>query len=992
MSLDPRRFAEFFRALHGHEPFPWQARLLGQVIERGWPETLALPTASGKTACIDIAVYALACGASDAARRIFFVVDRRVIVDEAHARAREIAARLAQARDGVLAEVAEVLRRMGGGANAPLAVFQLRGGVYRDDAWARSPAQPTVICSTVDQLGSRLLFRSYGASQYAWPLHAGLATNDALVLLDEAHCAEPFRQTLQAIARYRQWSERGIATPFAHVVLSATPTGKSDAQPFALREEDRDHPVLGPRLSAAKPARLVEGKARTSTPEFAKQLAAAALEFAGRGAQRVAVIVNRVATAKQVFDQLGALGIHGDRRALFIGRMRPWDRDWLLRRWQPVFAARPDRHALDAPCFVVATQCLEVGANLDFDALVAECASLDALRQRFGRLFRLGRPGAADSPADPVAAIILPKPDQRQDDPIYGEALTATWEWLSRQATNGVVDLGVEAIDACLPSESSERARFLIEHKLVVRTPDAPVMLPAHLDAWVQTSPTPCPDPDPALFLHGPRRGVADVQVCWRRDLAEISNPRLWPEAVALLPPSSGECMAVPLPALKRWLKGERGEDFGGDVSLLGRESADDSDEPIVATRAAVLWRGPEDSSVLLEPADVEGIRPGDTLVLPASGEGWSVFGDLARRGDGSPLAIDVAEEVQLRTRLRPVLRLVPSLLDAWPVAEPLQSLVGLLTEEAIEQHGASVDYRRDLTESLRGIAGAVPDMDADGRSWEWLRVAIHALVHRQGGFDLERHPAGGLLLTGRRRLDPRWSLTTESTLATESFSTEDDSASFTVRVLLAKHLAGVAEFAERFASACRLSPSLIEDIRLAASLHDVGKADPRFQAWLRGGVPYPVPVPFAAMLAKSAGASSATAMRRARERAGYPNGGRHELLSVRMIEADPTLLAAAHDPDLVLHLVASHHGRCRPFAPVVADPSPQTVAIEIEGHRLAANSDTGLERLDSGVPDRFWALVRRYGWWGLAYLEAIHVLADHRRSEAEQQADEDQP
>ena len=58
------RFAEFFKAMHGKEPFPWQVRLAEQVIgaertEQAWPEKIALPTASGKTACIDVAVSRL---------------------------------------------------------------------------------------------------------------------------------------------------------------------------------------------------------------------------------------------------------------------------------------------------------------------------------------------------------------------------------------------------------------------------------------------------------------------------------------------------------------------------------------------------------------------------------------------------------------------------------------------------------------------------------------------------------------------------------------------------------------------------------------------------------------------------------------------------------------------------------------------------------------------------------------------------------------------
>ena len=99
-------------------------------------------------------------------------------------------------------------------------------------------------------------------------------------------------------------------------------------------------------------------------------------------------------------------------------------------------------------------------------------------------------------------------------------------------------------------------------------------------------------------------------------------------------------------------------------------------------------------------------------------------------------------------------------------------------------------------------------------------------------------------------------------------------------------------------------------------------------------------------------------------------------------MESDGSLLAGAADPELVLYLIASHHGYARPFAPIVDDPKPENVTVQWNGKARSASSRTGLERLESGVAERFWRLVRRYGWWGLAYLEALLRLADHRASD----------
>jgi CRISPR-associated endonuclease/helicase Cas3 len=206
----------------------------------------------------------------------------------------------------------------------------------------------------------------------------------------------------------------------------------------------------------------------------------------------------------------------------------------------------------------------------------------------------------------------------------------------------------------------------------------------------------------------------------------------------------------------------------------------------------------------------------------------------------------------------------------------------------------------------------------------------------------------------------------------------EDDHSASGGPVSLDAHSDDVARFASAFAK--ELVPAFAADLELTGRFHDAGKADMRFQALLRACTVLEASLT-GELLAKSDGLPARPSeRRRIQSRAGYPQGARHELVSTRLLES-ATALASAHDRELVLHLIASHHGWCRPFAPVCDEQENASVTITLHDITLTTPAATGLERCDSGVAERFWRLVRRYGWWGVAYLEAVFRLADHTAS-----------
>jgi CRISPR-associated endonuclease/helicase Cas3 len=201
----------------------------------------------------------------------------------------------------------------------------------------------------------------------------------------------------------------------------------------------------------------------------------------------------------------------------------------------------------------------------------------------------------------------------------------------------------------------------------------------------------------------------------------------------------------------------------------------------------------------------------------------------------------------------------------------------------------------------------------------------------------------------------------------------------------LQRHTEGVVRRARAAAERLGVGGDILAALTRAARLHDLGKADWRFQFVLYGDEPGE------ALLAKSGRDLDAHQREQVRRRSGLPHGFRHEFLSVALARCrrDDLLKDFTEGQRrLVEYLVGAHHGRGRPFVPVVEEPEGERVSLTWDGVRLTATANHGLWRLDARWADGFWELVRRFGWWGLAYLEALLRLADAACSAAEQRGE----
>ena len=766
-------FTEFYRAINGRDPFPWQARLADYVAgNERWPPVIGIPTGLGKTACLDIAVWWLSHQADrvptlrSAPTRIWWVVNQHLFVDSTAEHARDMARALhdpvvtgldAAGRD-VAGRVAERLRSLWvDPAAPPLDVISLRGGIASPTP--TDPARPTVILCTLASYGSRLLFRGDGSSRPS--VDAAMAGTDSLVLLDEAHPGVHLRTLIPALAACSP-AERDLlgANRSRPTVVTLTATGDvAQGDRFELDSEDETHPEVRRRLDAAKPLTVSVDDGKT-----AKRLAKAAEALVQRAPAPAACLVfaNTPTTARETFERLRhalpdaeillLTGLAREPEAARI-RARVLDPEHGMATVRPADALRR-RHLI-----VVATQTLEAGADIDAEYLVTEGGSVRALTQRLGRLNRLGRFPHARA----TYVHVLPSgsrrgnaPDTDFDDwPVYGRESAIVFERLQKSHAGGgarTVELSPRSIASVLGPPLDHPGR-------------APEVLPGLLWEWTKTTKPPEDEAPVEPYFVGVAGARRSVTVFWRSHVP-ASGRRLWPRA------TDGETI---------------------EVSFIGaREALSES----------VIRRLVSDG-ITVEAVSAGDLRPGDRIVIASDAGHMDRFG--WHPGASGPVA-----DVSLAGLGLP--------LDAVAI----RRLCGVDTGGLVDIALGIIADDREVDEAER--SEAISD----------ILAAIRKAPVPEGWQEAEWARFVGILRPQVLRPRDEVPRLVVEQPHDETLNDEFDERSLChVAIELDRHGQAVGTRARRVAEGIGLPDGLRDVVERAGKLHDIGKSDARYQRWL---------------------------------------------------------------------------------------------------------------------------------------------------------------
>lgn len=848
-------FAAFFEAVTGHSPYLWQVRAAERIRDGDPPNSIFVPTGMGKTFLMVAWLWALineACLRLDSdtdIRRIplryVLVVDRRVVVDDTAGAAQRIARVLTSDQNPTILAARDILHRAFGDDEDPLAVTVLRGGMSETAENLTHPAKPGIVIGTVDMIGSRLLFRGYGVAPTRRPIEAALIGVDTMFVLDEAHLSPQLLSTLELLHDQQQVESRWWGSVPARTLTVMTATPQSEGHQCDIDAEASHSPTFGKRHQRRRDTELQTIRSQATEP--GKAVAEQIKSMKCRSGEFVLVFSNTPAdavSAAQAARKNKSLTAESAEIITLIGGMPDLARRDALRDHTERIRTGGTRTDDVPPLIICATQTLEVGADIDADTLITPLCSASALRQRLGRVNRVGdRRGC-------TATIVVHSSEKPL--PVYGEAAVRLGKHLLSSPPSNLGALNDQLNNSNAKSEWEN-------------APSEPATMPHYaFHAYQRTEGSPY-EPPVGRWLRAPRDPTAEVSVAFREAVDLIDDDEALIDHITECWPRSDEIWTLPL----------------FSASELTKESP----------RCVVLDSARQADPVVTDSPDE--LRPGHLLVLSPSGpQDNHLLRGVTRFAEDLPRLSDP----------RPFILIEEDLLATSADRETANSLLGT----------SFTEHR--------------PLLDRAGESIGWVEV-------RPISSEVEaRHTP------------------------TSPYPLDD-------------HHRDVEEIVTAWSRRLGVPDDLIADLAMAARHHDLGKLAPHTQRELAyqvnedGELEVIEPV---VPIGKSA--LPRRLWRKARQISGVPAGFRHEAESAERV--DELLMngeLVAKDPELVRHLILTHHGRFRGLGMTMTEEGP--AYQDPQDPRWARR------------PVEFQQLLRRYGPYTLAWAETVLRLADWEAS-----------
>ena len=474
-------FRKYFAVQCGsYQPFAWQEELFRRFVGGVIPPVIDLPTGSGKTSVMLVWYLAyvwliLQKLPLTLPRRLIWVVNRRVVVDQATDDAEALKALSQQFPEA-----------------AALAVSTLRGELADNGEWKTNPLRAAIVIGTVDMIGSRLLFSGYGDGPYWRAQHAGLLGVDALFINDEAHLTPAFSRLVRAIERNGP-AHKIPGKLFRFCELSATHTGEQERARFpeSLDKDLAANSEFERRFTGEKRLYLHNEPDRRKVETKVLALASDA------SVPRTIVFVRKPEEALSLAAKL--VSFYPGGVELLTGTMRGLERDQLTQT--DVFKALKAEEPPALAVCLIATSAGEVGVNITSERQITTLETADHLIQRFGRLNRFG--GASGE-----AHLVFSMPSAKEAQE------TATVKWLT-----GLPNFGNgKDIRACTlreqpppPTAITPLPQFAeYQHWLV--------------ELWSQTSGKVRGYPPVEPWLHGKVEDLPRTSIAWRWDVKYLGS------------------------------------------------------------------------------------------------------------------------------------------------------------------------------------------------------------------------------------------------------------------------------------------------------------------------------------------------------------------------------------------------------------------------------------------------------------------------------------